>query len=424
MRATSSRKIETIKKPGRHSVGDGLYLVVSESGRKSWVLRYQAEGRRRDMGLGSYPQVSLADARYKAVEARRLISNGKDPIGTRNAARKAAQPLPTFATVAEGIIEDVAGQSTNEKVRYRARMLLGEAYCGHFLTKPVNSITATDVARLLNSVRAEKPETARKLYRLLCKVFETARVRLRDEHGVSLGEMPTNLKDLKALGFEPTVRNHRFPALDWREVPAFMASLRNKKTGNALRALEVAVLTGLRETEVAHAQWAEIDFAERVWTIPIHRLKDRKHRDQPHRVPLSKRVIEILKGLRDQHALWVFPGLVPDKPIASQSMLEALKKMNKDANGDPLWVDPDSHRPIVVHGFRSTLRTWAEEHRFRREVAEQSLGHAIGSKVESRYRRTDILNERRELMEGWAKYCESPDESAKVIPIDRKRERA
>lgn len=222
----SARRAETITKAGRHQAGDSLYLVVAKTGRKTWVLRYQLGGRRTDMGLGAYPAVSLSEAREKAAEARNQRAKGIDPIGERRAAQKTARPVPSFADIAGQVIEEVARKSTNDKVRYRASLLLGKSYCGKFLSRPVNSITAADIARLLNRIRAEKPETARKLHGLLAKLFETARVVLRDEHFVALGDLPTNLNDLKALGYVPVVRNEPHPALNWRHAPQFMAALR------------------------------------------------------------------------------------------------------------------------------------------------------------------------------------------------------
>lgn len=371
------------------------------------------------MGLGPYPAVSLSSARAAASDARRQIAQKISPIDARKAAKKASQPLPTFLEVAKRVIDDVGTQSTNEKVRYRAKLLLGKKYCGRILNRPVNSISAADVARLLNGVKASKPETARKLHGLLAKVFEAARVLLRDKHGITLGDQPTNLKDLKALGYDPRVRNRPHPALDSRDAPHLMAALRQKE-GTALRALELLVLTGLREGEVAGAQWSEIDLDAALWTIPIERLKDRLHRKQPHRVPLSSRAIKIIRGMKNLNDCWVFPGLGKEQSIAPQSILEALKKLNADKHGKPIWIDPDSKRRIVVHGFRSTLRTWAEERGFRREAAEESLGHKIGNQIEARYRRTDILEERRKLMDAWAQYCNSPATGAKVVPIRKK----
>ena len=416
----SARSAESIKEPGRHSAGSGLYLVVTPSSSKAWVLRYQLNARRTDMGLGAYPIVGLSEARAAAETAKRHLSQKIDPIKARNDARMASKPLPTFSEIAERVIEAIGRQSTNEKVRYQAKLRLGKNYCAQFLAKPVNTITAADVAKLLNTVRATKPETARKLHSLLAKVFETARVILRDQHGVTLGEMPTNLKDLKALGYDPRIESNRYPALDWHDAPAFMTAVR-KRVGITYRALELAALSGLREGSVAEAQWSEIDLKTKVWTIPIERLKDKRTRKNPLRVPLSTQSIEIIMGLHGGSDLWLFPGRKSTKPIVPQSLLEALHRMNKSEKREPIWVDPESKRRIVVHGFRSTLRTWAEDHGFRREAAEESLGHKVGNEVESRYRRTDILEERRKLMDAWAAYCGSAKADGKVIPIRAKK---
>ena len=414
----SARTVETLREPGRYSSGSGLYLVVSPAGSKSWVLRYQLNGRRTDMGLGKYPDVGLSDARAAAGEARRHISQKIDPIKARKASRKASKPVPAFSEIAERVIDDIGRQSTNVKVRYQAQLRLGKKYCGHFLERPVNVITAADIARLLNKVRATKPETARKLYSLLTKVFETARVVLRDDYGVTLVDVPTNLKDLKVLGYDPRAESNPYPALDWHEAPEFMAAVR-KRVGVTYRALEIATLTGLREGSVAQAKWSEIDLKTKVWTIPIERLKDKRTRKHPLRVPLSNQSIEIIMGLQGLSDLWIFPGRKSTKPIVPQSLLEALHRMNMNENQKPIWVDPQSKRRIVVHGFRSTLRTWAEEEGFRREAAEESLGHKVGNEVESRYRRTDILDERRKLMDAWADYCTLGAISADVIHIRR-----
>lgn len=372
------------------------------------------------MGLGSYPTVGLAEARDAATDAQRQIAKKISPIEARKAAMRAARPLPTFSDIAERVIEDVGAQSTNEKVRYRARLLLGKKYCGRILNKPVNAISAADVARLLNGVKATKPETARKLHGILAKVFEAARVLLRDKHGITLGDQPTNLKDLKALGYDPRVRNKPHPALDPAQIPEFMVALRQQNT-LASDALELLILTGLREGEVAGAEWSEIDLDGALWTIPIERLKDRLHRKLPHRVPLSGPALAILRKLETLDEDWVFPGLGTEKSIAPQSILEALKNLNADKNGKPIWLDPVSKERIVVHGFRSTFRTWAEENGFRREAAEESLGHKVAGKVEGQYRRTDILDERRKLMEAWATYCGTTKADTRVIPIRAKR---
>ena len=166
---------------GRHGDGDGLHLVVTAPGRKKWVLRYQLSGVRRDMGLGSYPSVGLSDARIAVADARKLIARGIDPLDARIAARKASQPVPTFGEIAQLVIADAQSKSVNAKVRYQWERHLGPAYSGLLLARPVNEITTLDVAAVLRPVWRSKPEVARKLYPAIRRVFEHARILLRDQ---------------------------------------------------------------------------------------------------------------------------------------------------------------------------------------------------------------------------------------------------
>jgi integrase len=373
MAAITTRKLEALKSPGRHHADDGLYLVVSDTGRKAWLFRNQLDGRRRDMGLGAFPAVGLATARIEAAKARALVVQGMDPIDCRKTERRVAQPVPTFEEIAERALANIERLSTNEKVKYRARLLLGARYCATLLKRQMNEITAADLAKLLNSTRAQKPETARKLYAALRRVFEVARVVLRDQHGIAL-TVPTNLQDLKALGFEPRVRNRPHPAMNWREVPAFMRALRARQ-GGAVRALEFAILTASRLGEVAGARWCEIDLSDRVWAVPIERAKDRRTRKQPHRVPLSDRAMKILQAQHDLGECWIFPGMALGSHVAPQSMLEALKSMNEAEDGRPVWTDPDSGRTVVAHGFRASFRTWGACGALRDQANSQRRQH-------------------------------------------------
>jgi integrase len=191
--------------------------------------------------------------------------------------------------------------------------------------------------------------------------------------------------------------------LDYQQAPAFLAALRQRQ-GIAAKALEVTLLTGLRTGEVIGARWTEIDLEKKVWVIPPDRLKDRRTRTEPHRVPLSPPVTAILKPL-PRLGDHVFPGLRPRKPLSNMAMLGLLKDMNRDESGKPNWVDPKSGRPITPHGLRATFRTWGEDAGFSRELLEESLGHQIGTAVERAYRRTDGFERRRAVMDVWAKFC-------------------
>ena len=402
MRLTD-KKIQTLGE-GRHSDGEGLLLVVAASGAKSWILRFQLHGRRRDMGLGRYPQVTLKQAREAASDARRLAEHGIDPIDARDAAVKAKRRIPTFGEVAQLVIDDAVAASTNEKVKYQAKRHLGPVYCGPLLNRPVNAITTTEVAAALRPIWSEKPEVARKLYPMVRRVFDRARVILKADHGIAMPDNPANWTDLKAQGFEAPKKLSRghHPSLAHKDLPAFMVELR-KREATAARLLEFVILTNVRTDAALKARWEEIDAKNSIWIVPLERLKDRKHRTEPFRVPLSTRALEILVEMgQAKVSAYIFPGR-RDKPMSNMAMLTLLKRMN---SGDKKWVDEVTGRPIVVHGFRATFRVWAEEDSGSpHSIIEQAMGHAVGSAVERAYRRTDVLELRRALMEEWDHLC-------------------
>jgi integrase len=191
--------------------------------------------------------------------------------------------------------------------------------------------------------------------------------------------------------------------LDYERAPEFLKALR-LRPGSAARALEVTLLTGLRTGEVIGAKWSEVDLAREIWVIPVERLKDRRTRAEPHRIPLSREVTEIIKALPSlgEH---VFAGLKRGEPLSNMAMLSVLKKMNRDPLGQPIWADSKSGRAIAPHGLRATFRTWGEDAGFSRELLEEALGHQVGTAVERAYRRTDSFDRRRRVMQAWADYC-------------------
>jgi integrase len=401
----TQRGVQSTKR-GRHVDGDGLHLVVSETGSKKWVLRYQVDGVRKDKGLGSYPDVGLKDARAKASKYRALIAKGVDPIEAERAVRKAAKPLPTFGDIATLVIADAQRKSANAKVRYQWARHLGPVYSGTLLDRPVHEITTLDVAAALRPVWRDKPEIARKLYPAIRRVFERARIILRDEHGVAMPDNPARWEDLKAMGFEAPLQLSRghHSSLPYSRMPAFMAELR-ARNAVAARALEFLILTNVRTDAVLKAAWPEIDLDSGVWTVPLTSLKDRKHRAEPFRVPLSARAIKIVHQMQDARSShFVFPGWAPRKPFSNMAFLTLLRRMN--AGDNTKWVDPATGKPITAHGFRATFRTWAEEiATFPHAVIEQAMGHQVGGQVERAYRRTDVLEQRRALMIAWASFC-------------------
>jgi integrase len=406
MARLTDRTVKTVG-AGRHGDGDGLQLVVSESGRRKWVLRYQLNGVRRDMGLGSYPSVGLSDARIAAADARKLIARDVDPLDARKDTRKAERPVPTFGDIAQIVIADAQSKSTNAKVRYQWERHLGPAYSGPLLARPVHEITTMDVAAVLRPVWRAKPEVARKLYPAIRRVFEHARIRLRDEHGILMPDNPARWDDLKAMGFETPAKLSRgnHPSLPYNQMPAFMTDLR-ARDATAARALEFLILTNIRTDGVLKAAWEEFDIDQAVWTVPLANLKDRAHRNEGFRVPLVSRAVDIVRQMQDVRITrFVFPGQARGKPLSNMALLTLLKRMN--SGDDKKWIDPVRGRPITAHGFRATFRTWAEEvATFPHTVVEQAMGHQVGTKVERAYRRTDVLEKRRELMDAWAQWCD------------------
>jgi len=419
-------------KPGRYVDGDGLMLIVApevertlasgevrkSGGGKKWILRYQAAGKRRDKGLGSYPAVSLKEARARAAEDRRLLAKGQDPIAARKAAERAGKAVPTFAEVAALVIEDATAKSVSPKAKSQWTRYLGETYCASLRSKPVNEITTVDLAGLLRPVWRDKPEVARKLFPAIRSVFERARVVLRDEHDLEMARNPANWADLKAMGFEAPkeLSKGHHPSLAYAELPEFVAALR-ERDAVAARALEFLILTNVRTNAVLVARWSEMDLEKAIWTVPLSSLKDREHRDEAFRVPLSARAVEILREMEKiKVSDFVFPGQRKDEPFSNMAFLTLLKRMN---SGERKWIDQEQKRPITAHGFRATFRTWAEEvATVPHAIVEQAMGHKVGSKVERAYRRTDMIEQRRALMSAWASQC-SPPSGGNVVAMKR-----
>jgi len=272
---------------------------------------------------------------------------------------------------------------------------------------------------VLRPVWRTKPEVARKLYPAIRRVFEHARVLLRDEHGIVMPDNPARWADLKAMGFETPAKLTKgsHPSLPYNRMPAFMADLR-ARDAVAARALEFLTLTNVRTDAVLKAAWHEFDLDQAVWTVPLANLKDRNHRKEGFRVPLVERAVEIVRHMHEGRlSRFVFPGQARGKPLSNMALLTLLKRMNSGA--DKKWVDPASGRRVTAHGFRATFRTWAEEvATFPHAVIEQAMGHQVGTQVERAYRRTDVLDKRRQLMRTWAQYCE-PESTTNVLQLAR-----
>ena len=371
--------------------GAGLYLQVSKRGAqvaKSWIYRFVLRDHERQMGLGSVNALSLAEARIKAAECRKLKLEGIDPIEARKArraeaAREAAKAV-TFAECAAKYIAAHRGGWRNPKHAAQWGSTLktyAEPVIGAIAVQDVDT---TLVMKILDPLWSKKSETAGRLRGRIEAVLDWATVR-----GYRHGDNPARWRGHldKLLPARARVRKpQHHAALPYRTLPEFMATLREQE-GIAPRALEFLILTATRTSEVIDTRPTEI--ADNIWTIPANRMKAGRE----HRVPLSARAIEIIKMMAAEHPeAFLFPGGKPGKPLSNMAMLALLERMKR--------------KDLTVHGFRSTFRDWtAEQTDFPREVAEMALAHTIDDKVEAAYRRGDLFEKRRRLMNEWARFC-------------------
>lgn len=378
------------KTRGYLSDGGGLYLQVSPNGSKSWVFRFRDGPKLREMGLGPTHTVSLAEARDAALICRKQRLAGLDPIAARHdalaIARLEAAKALTFEQCAEAYIEShKAGWQNAKHAAQWAATLKTYAYPA-FGNLPVAGVDTGLVLKALEPIWATKAETASRLRQRIEAVLDWARVR-----GYRIGENPARWKGhldqtLPARAKVAKVEHHA--ALPYPEIGPFMAQLRQQPGTSAL-ALEFAILTAARTSEVLGATWAEIDLDAQVWAIPADRMKAGKE----HRIPLSAPALAILHKLTPlQSGRFVFPGGKTGKPLSTMALLMTLRRLNRS--------------DLTAHGFRSTFRDWAAERtNYPREVAEQALAHSLPDKVEAAYRRGDLFDKRRHLMDDWAVFC-------------------
>ncbi|MHB0973153.1 MAG: tyrosine-type recombinase/integrase [Thiobacillus sp.] len=405
-------------KPGYWLDGDGLYLQVSQSGAKSWIYRFQLNGKRREMGLGSLVDVSAKDARRRAAEARALVHNKIDPLEYRKqqaseAAARAAQIAAgaiTFKKVSLEYIEaNRAGWKNVKHVSQWENTLATYAYPVIGDT-PVGEIDTAMVLEVLNPIWIIKTETATRLRGRIERVLSYAKVK-----GYRQGENPAAWRGHLDNVLPKIGRHEPQPALPYTQMREFMGKLRQHE-GATLLCLEFLILTASRCSEASEAKWNEIDMEKGVWTIPADRMKARRE----HRVPLSAAALAVLaKAKQICQGEYVFPGRIIGEPVDSGGLGQPLKRMNahRVKEGLEKWVDAQSGRAIVPHGFRSSFRDWAAETtHYDRDMVEMALAHVVGNKVEAAYRRGDMFEKRRQLMADWAAWCE-PKKAGNVVTL-------
>ena len=395
-----------LKEPGLYGDGAGLWLKVTPHGSKSWIFRFTLTGRERWMGLGSFPDVTIAEARDAAAEFRKKVRSGIDPLQEKQ--EKAASAIACQAR--EVTFDWCAGQyidahksgwkSAKHADQWRNTIAMYASTVVGAVT--VDKIETAHIMKILEPIWTVKAETASRLRGRIESVLDWATVRK-----FRTGENPARWKGhldslLPARSKLAKVMHH--PALPWPDMARFMTALQSQ-AGIAALALEFTIFTAARSGEVRGMTWSEVDFANRLWIVPAHRMKA----GAEHRAPLSARALQVLAKVKAATAplntQLVFPGTTFTKathsepptlkPLSDMSLTAVLRRMGL---GD-----------ITVHGFRSTFRDWAAEvTNYPSDMAEMALAHTVGDKVEAAYRRGDMLEKRRQMMADWADHCGSP----------------
>jgi integrase len=401
-------KTEEEPKAGMYADGGGLYLRVTSEGARNWVLRYMLDRRPRWMGLGPLSLYGLAEARARALDARRKRHEGIDPIEARRAERAqqrlAAAKAITFKECAESYIASHRAGWRNEKHKYQWSATLSTYVYPLIGALPVQAVDTALVQKVLQPIWAVKSETASRVRQRIENILDFAKVSGWRE-GENAARWRGHLdKLLPARSKVRAVEHHA--ALPYGDLPAFLASLRTRPA-TAARGLEFLILTAARTGEVIGARWNEINFLDKTWIVPAGRMK--AHRE--HRVPLSPRALAILDGMQvaregGGREAFVFPGPRPGKPLSNTAFLMLMRRMGR---GD-----------LTAHGFRATFKTWASERTsVQNEITEAALAHVIGGKVEQAYRRGDLFEKRRRLMQQWAMFCTAPAQArqSNVTPL-------
>lgn len=397
-------------KAGRHSDGGGLQLLVKPSGARSWVFRYTTNGKSHDLGIGpaSGPDaISLADARDEAAALRLKIKRGIDPLDERRqieaeavAAQKAKDLSQiTFKQFAETYIDQHEHVWKNPKHRQQWRNTLTTyAYpvIGHL---SIAEIDTAHMLAILEPIWKPIAETAKRLRGRLETILDSAKAQ-----GLRQGENPAAWRGHLEyiLPRQPKQSKKHQPSLPYKDIPKFIKELRTRDAISAL-ALEFTILTAARTTEVLQAVWEEFDVESAIWHLPADRMKAQR----AHRVPLTARTIEILTSLQQANSKYVFPS-PRGEHLSQMAMLMLVRRMHDEdlKVGGLGYFDPKQKCAATVHGFRATFRDWADEQTNHSDkFIEMALAHTIKNQSEAAYRRGDLLEKRRKMMDDWTAYC-------------------
>jgi integrase len=422
IKSLTALKVSRVRKPGFYPDGGGLYLQVTlgASGNinKSWLYRYQVNGRERYMGLGPLATTTLVQARGKATEARQQRERGVDPIDAKHNQR-AAQALAaaksmTFDQCRDGYITAHRASWRNARHAQQWTSTLETYVTPVFGKISMQAVDTGLVMKVLEPIWSATPETASRVRGRIESIINWARARgyRKDEYGRDLenparwrghlDDLLPKFRDVQKRKREREGRGDHHAAMPYHAISAFAAALQTR-SGTAARALEFTILTAARHGEVLGAKWDELDLRANVWTIPASRMKGGRE----HRVPLSKAAVAVIKHMgQARENEYVFPG----NHRATLSMMAMPRLLQLMGGGD-----------FTIHGFRSTFRDWvAECTDFSGEVAEAALAHVVRDKVEAAYRRGDLLEKRRELMDAWAEFCIKVTAKGEVVPLQHR----
>jgi len=374
--------VKAQKIPGRYGDGDGLFLLVSKSASKSWVVRVQKNGRRRDIGIGSVAKVTLATARERAVAVRAQIEVGLDPV----VERKKAAGIPSFREAASKVHEESKAGWRNAKHRKQWLSSL-ETYAfpsiGDISVSELNGASVRDV---LIPIWLSKPETARRVSQRIVSIVDWAVAKNYRDTPLAMAAVYKSLPRQKRSD-----KHHE--AMPFTDVPDFIEKLRERDSVGRL-ALEVLILTAARSGEIRGATWREVDFKRKLWTIPAERMKA----EREHVIPLSDAALkgfERAKARRiepDNPKELIFKGTKKDRPLSDMTLTKVMRDLNLTS---------------TPHGFRSSFKDWASETtNFPNELSEAALAHVIPNKTEAAYRRLTMLEKRRSLMAAWGGYSD------------------
>ncbi|ANU08457.1 Prophage CP4-57 integrase [Paraurantiacibacter namhicola] len=373
--------VKAANAPGRYGDGDGLFLLVGKGGAKSWIVRIQKDGRRRDIGLGSASKVPLKLARERAGEVREQIEVGIDPV----AERAKAAGIPTFREAARQVHAEHKASWKNAKHKAQWLSTLESYAFPAFGDRLIAHVDAPAVRDALAAIWLEKPETARRLRQRIRTVIDWAVAKGYRDAALAMPVIDKALPKQRAK-----VRHHK--AVPYADLPAFMGQLRASESMGRL-ALEAVILTAARSGEVRLATWGELDLDAATWAIPAERMKAGRE----HIVPLSSQAVALFRRMQvhrreDSDAALVFPGLKRGRPLSDMTLTKAMRDMG---------------RTETPHGFRSTFRDWvAEQTTWPADLAEAALAHVVSDKTVAAYQRGSMLEKRRDLMAAWADYCD------------------